>query len=196
VRASSRKFLMSFRCHRKRKIGGPVVQRPRAYRGLLQTLLENCRIAFAVKESDHTKNFRSFCEVTTNDSSFHVQPCRFRNSARTSSHEVPSFGFLRNSSARRSSSANCSVVRSGSYPSAAIVSQIWSANRTRSAKGNALACSNSSALPMSAIYCTSGSKQVRIWHWVLAARATPPIAIPARHSAFRIPHSHDSPGNP
>src|SRR5688572_16118513 len=42
----------------------------------------------------------------------HFQPKRLRASSRTCSKGVPSWGFLRNSSARRSSSAFCSGVSS------------------------------------------------------------------------------------
>jgi len=71
----------------------------------------------------------------------HFQPKRWLSSALTCSQGIPSCGLASKSARRRSSSAACSGVRSGSYPSSVIISQKSCASLIRSSCGRAFAAS-------------------------------------------------------
>ena len=79
---------------------------------------------------------------------FHFQPKRSLSSALTCSQGIPSCGLASNSARRRSSSAACSLVRSGSYPSPATISQNSCASLILSSCGRAFAASRISVAVM------------------------------------------------
>jgi len=87
----------------------------------------------------------------------HFQPKRLRASSRTCSNGIPSRGFSRNSSARRSSSAFCSGV-SSSLKSPNSKSMVSTSSR-RSASGIRRSSSRISVLLMAAIYSFDLSAQ-------------------------------------
>lgn len=79
-----------------------------------------------------------------NDRKAHCQPKRLLRSASTCSHGTPARGFFSKSARRRSSSAACSGVKSGSYPSTRRSSLSFCANSIRSASGRVFAALNNS----------------------------------------------------
>ncbi|HET7625527.1 MAG TPA: hypothetical protein VFM25_09695 [Verrucomicrobiae bacterium] len=83
-----------------------------------------------------------------NDWQAHRQPKRLLRSASTCSHGIPSYGFFSNSASRRSNSAVCSGVKSGSNPSSMRSSLSFCANSIRSASGRAFAALNNSVALM------------------------------------------------
>lgn len=92
-------------------------------------------------------------------------------SAKTSSAGIPRSGCLSASSARRSSSAICSGVSSGSYPCSEMSSQSSCASSMRSFNGRAIAAFRISVALMAGIYPGPTGRQG------------------AFHSAFRAPRS-------
>jgi len=78
----------------------------------------------------------------------HHQPKRCRISALTCSNGMPRRGFFSNSARRRSNSAACSGVKSGSYPSSRRSSFSFCASSIRSASGRVFASLNNSAALM------------------------------------------------
>jgi hypothetical protein len=76
-----------------------------------------------------------------NDPETHFRPKRSLSSAFTCSQGMPSCGLASKSARRRSSSAICSGLKSGSNPSSIIISQKSCANLIRSSFGRALAAS-------------------------------------------------------
>ena len=82
----------------------------------------------------------------------HHQPKRSRISALTCSKGIPRRGFFSNSARRRSSSAACSGVKSGSYPSSMRSSLSRCASSIRSASGRVFAALNNSVALMASIY--------------------------------------------
>src|ERR1035437_6036610 len=107
----------------------------------------------------------------------HHQPKRCRITALTCSNGIPSRGFFSNSARRRSSSAVCSGVRSGSNPSSTRSSLIFRASSIRSSSGRVLAASNNSVALMAAIYSFQFVTQARFF-----ARANSAFSI--QHSSF------------
>jgi hypothetical protein len=74
-----------------------------------------------------------------NDRQAHFQPKRLLRPASTCSQGIPSWGFFSKSARRRSSSAACSGVKSGSYPSSTMISQKSCASLILSSCGSAFA---------------------------------------------------------
>ena len=111
--------------------------------------------------------------------SLHFQPKRLCISSRTCSHGMPSPGFFRNSSARRSSSSACSGVRSGSnHPiSSPNSDQISSTNCRFSSVGKVRTCSIISARLMLTSYPFLPEFQAGNGRLVYSALRTP-------HSVF------------
>jgi hypothetical protein len=66
--------------------------------------------------------------------SFHFKPKRLRATSRICSKGIPELGSLRNSSARRSSSAACFTVDAGTYPASTMLLQTFCASSRRSAR--------------------------------------------------------------
>jgi len=83
-----------------------------------------------------------------NDRKAHFQPKRWLRSASTCSQGIPSRGFFSNSARRRSSSAACSGVKSGSNPSSMRSSLIFRASSIRSSSGRVFAALNNSVALM------------------------------------------------
>jgi len=110
----------------------------------------------------------------------HFQPKRWRISSRTCSHGFESWGFLRNSSARRSNSACCSGVSSASAsPNSA---QPCSATSYCSSGGNRRICSSISTALMPLTYRAHCRAQADLRPRVqIARRGCPP------HLAFAHP---------
>src|ERR1051325_7920705 len=104
----------------------------------------------------------------------HFQPKRLRASARTCSHGTPACGFLRNSSARRSSSAICSG-ESSSSKSSPTTSRICSKASRCSSTGSFRNCSTTSIALMSPIYTTGSRRQAAVFH---SALCTPHSSFP------------------
>jgi hypothetical protein len=94
----------------------------------------------------------------------HRIPKRFRMSALTCSHGIPSWGFFSKSARRRSSSAVCSGVKSGfPHPSSSpYSSNTRSTNARFSSVGIGRICSMSSVALMSSIYPVVGRAQLKI----------------------------------
>jgi len=82
----------------------------------------------------------------------HFQPKRLLRSASTCSQGIPSRGLFSKSARRRSSSADCSGVKSGSNPSSATISQKSCASLILSACGSAFAALRISLALMPIIY--------------------------------------------
>lgn len=82
----------------------------------------------------------------------HHQPKRCRNSALTCSKGIPDRGFFSKSARRRSSSADCSGVKSGSYPLPVMSSHKPWAISIRSSSGSAFAAARISDALMALIY--------------------------------------------
>jgi hypothetical protein len=78
----------------------------------------------------------------------HFQPNRLLRSALTCSQGIPACGLASKSARRRSSSAACSGVRSGSYPSSTMISQKSCASLILSSFGRAFAASRISVALM------------------------------------------------
>jgi hypothetical protein len=78
----------------------------------------------------------------------HFQPKRLLSSALTCSQGIPSCGLASKSARRRSSSAACSGVRSGSHPSSMMISQKSCASLILSSCGRAFAASRISVAVM------------------------------------------------
>ena len=112
--------------------------------------------------------------------SHHFQPRRWRTTSRTCSHGFESWGFLRNSSARRSNSACCSGVSSASAsPNSA---QPCSATSYCSSGGNRRICSSISTALMPLTYRAHCRAQADLRPRVqIARRGCPP------HLAFAHP---------
>jgi len=87
------------------------------------------------------------------------QPKRCLISASTCFKGIPRRGFFSNSARRRSSSAACSEVRSGSIPSSLRSSLSRRANSIRSASGRAFTALNSSIVLIAAIYSANFALQ-------------------------------------
>ena len=87
-----------------------------------------------------------------NERKSHFQPKRLLRSASTCSQGIPSCGFFSKSARRRSSSAACSGVKSGSYPSSTTMSQKSCASLILSACGSAFAALRISLALMPIIY--------------------------------------------
>src|SRR5256886_5018029 len=112
-----------------------------APRNLFQTAAQFGRIPRAVEHSENSQGVIFDCKVNKfsasrrleNERKAHFQPKRLLKSASTCSQGIPSWGFFSKSARRRSSSAACSAVRSGSYPfSMMFVQTCWaSARRSR-----------------------------------------------------------------
>jgi hypothetical protein len=88
------------------------------------------------------------CGRFENEPETHFQPKRLLSSALTCSQGIPSCGLASKSARRRSSSAACSGVRSGSYPSSAMISQKSCASLILSSRGRAFAASRISVALM------------------------------------------------
>jgi hypothetical protein len=88
------------------------------------------------------------CRGFEDDGEVHYQPKRLLRSASTCSQGIPSRGFFSNSARRRSNSATCSGVKSGSNPSPMRSSLSFCASSIRSAKGRVLAALNNSVAVM------------------------------------------------
>ena len=89
----------------------------------------------------------------------HFQPKRLLRPASTCSQGIPSWGFFSKSARRRSSSAACSGVRSGSYPCPETFSQRSCANLMRSFSGRDVAARRISVALMALIYRVSSGVQ-------------------------------------
>ena len=89
-----------------------------------------------------------FCLWLKKRIEMHYQPKRSRISALTCSKGIPRRGFFSNSARRRSNSAICSGVKSGSNPSLRRSSFNFCANSIRSASGRVLAALNNSVALM------------------------------------------------
>ncbi len=83
-----------------------------------------------------------------NDRQAHCQPKRWLRSASICSQGIPSRGFFSNSARRRSSSAVCSGVKSGSNPSSMRSSLSFRARSIRSSSGRVFAALNNSVALM------------------------------------------------
>jgi hypothetical protein len=81
------------------------------------------------------------CFGSKNNPEAHFRPKRSLSSALTCSQGMPSCGLASKSARRRSSSAFCWGVKSGSYPSSTMISQKSCASLIRSSGGSALAAS-------------------------------------------------------
>jgi hypothetical protein len=90
-----------------------------------------------------------------NNRATHFQPNRSLSSALTCSQGIPSCGLASKSARRRSSSAACSGVRSGSYPSSTMISQKSCASLILSSLGRAFAASRISVALTSSFYYDS-----------------------------------------
>jgi hypothetical protein len=88
------------------------------------------------------------CNRFENDRKTHFQPKRLLRSASTCAQGTPSRGFFSNSARRRSSSAACSGVKSGSNPSSMRSSLIFRASSIRSSSGRVFAALNNSVALM------------------------------------------------
>jgi hypothetical protein len=97
----------------------------------------------------------------------HCQPKRLLSLASTSSHGIPSCGFLSNSARRRSSSADCSAVSPSSK--APNFSQMISATARCSPGGNCSICSRICAALMAAIYSFDLPAQAGVLRWMISS---------------------------
>jgi hypothetical protein len=95
------------------------------------------------------------------DRKTHFHPKRLLMPASTCSQGIPSWGFFSKSARRRSSSAACSDVKSGSYPSSTMISQKSCASLILSSCGSAFAALRIS-LALMALKLTT------VWHFASA----------------------------
>jgi hypothetical protein len=135
-----------------------------------------CRVNFACKSSADPAClgivpcycFFKFCfglSIKNDAESHSLARYRFSISAKTSSIGRQRSGWALASAARRSSSAICSGVKSGSIPSSRRLSVSRCANSIRSASGSAFAALNNSIALMAASYSCESALQAAFFRY-------------------------------